>query len=44
MTGGLAPTPTNQEMNLTTTWTSNMGLEVFAPSKFAKIQVGLSVA
>jgi hypothetical protein len=39
MTGGLAPTPTNQEMNLTTTWTSNMGLEVFAPSKFAKIQV-----
>jgi hypothetical protein len=44
MTGGLAPTPTNQEMNLTTTWTSNMGLEVFAPSKFAKIQVGNAVA
>ena len=43
MTGGLAPTPTNQEMNLTTTWTSNMGLEVFAPSKFAKIQVNASV-
>jgi hypothetical protein len=31
-------------MNLTTTWTSNMGLEVFAPSKFAKIQVGNAVA
>jgi len=44
MTGGLAPTPTNQEMNITTTWTSNMGLEVFAPSKFAKIQVGTAVA
>ena len=44
MTGGLAPTPTNQEMNIVTTWTSNMGLEVFAPSKFAKIQVGNAVA
>lgn len=44
MTGGLAPTPTNQEMNLVTTWTSNMGLEVFAPSKFAKIQVGNAIA
>ena len=44
MTGGLAPTPTNQEMNITTTWTSNMGLEVFAPSKFAKIQIGNAVA
>ena len=36
MTGALAPTPTNQEMSLTTTWTSNMGLEVFAPNRFAK--------
>jgi hypothetical protein len=44
MTGGLAPTPTNQEMNIVTTWTSNMGLEVFAPSKFAKIQVGNAIA
>ena len=39
MTGALAPTPTNQEMSLTTTWTSNMGLEVFAPNRFAKYQV-----
>jgi hypothetical protein len=39
MTGALAPTPTNQEMALTTTWTSNIGLEVFAPNRFAKIQV-----
>lgn len=39
MTGALAPTPTNQEMTLTTTWTSNIGLEVFAPNRFAKIQV-----
>lgn len=39
MTGALAPTPTNQEMNLTTTWTSNIGLEVFAPNRFAKYQV-----
>ena len=39
MTGALAPTPTNQEMSLTTTWTSNIGLEVFAPNRFAKIQV-----
>jgi hypothetical protein len=39
MTGALAPTPTNQEMSLTTTWTSNMGLEVFAPNRFAKFQV-----
>lgn len=37
MTGALAPTPTNQEQSLTVTWTSNMGLEVFAPNKFAKI-------
>jgi hypothetical protein len=44
MTGGLAPTPTNQEMNIVTTWTSNMGLEVFAPNKFAKIQVGNAIA
>jgi len=36
MTGALAPTPTNQEMSLTTTWTSNIGLEVFAPNRFAK--------
>lgn len=39
MTGALAPTPTNQEMNLTTTWTSNIGLEVFAPNRFAKYQI-----
>jgi len=39
MTGALAPTPTNQEMSLTTTWTSNIGLEVFAPNRFAKYQV-----
>ena len=37
MTGALAPTPTNQEQSLTVSWTSNMGLEVFAPNKFAKI-------
>lgn len=37
MTGALAPTPTNQEQTLTVSWTSNMGLEVFAPNKFAKI-------
>lgn len=39
MTGALAPTPTNQEMSLTTTWTSNIGLEVFAPNRFAKYVV-----
>ena len=44
MTGGLAPTPTSQEMALNVTWTSNMGLEVFAPSKFAKIQIGNAIA
>ena len=44
MTGGLAPTPTSQEMALNVTWTSNMGLEVFAPSKFAKIQIGNALA
>lgn len=37
LTGGLAPNPTDSTKSLSVEWYSNMGLEVFNPNKFARI-------
>ena len=37
LTGALAPNPTDSTKSLTVEWYSNMGLEVFNPNKFARI-------